>query len=218
LPLGGLPSFRNAGAALAVVTLIFSLLAEIFSSTLGPLLLMMPELVTGRFYVWQLLTYAFVETSAFGLLFGCVMLWLLGANLEAIWGRKKSLAMLLGVPLVAGLLTCFASLAIAPLRLSVFAAGNVLVSVMTLGLGLRLGPRPVNLWGFTITGNILAIFVAVNAAIGAVYAGWAILPTAIALLLTYLESRFQLPKVKRKSHLQALDGGNVLRGSDKYKH
>ncbi|MEO8296194.1 MAG: rhomboid family intramembrane serine protease [Burkholderiales bacterium] len=46
---------------------------------------------SGLFMPWQLLTYAFLHGSFTHLLFNMLGLWMFGAELEQIWGRKRYL-------------------------------------------------------------------------------------------------------------------------------
>lgn len=53
------------------------------------ILILTPELVIEKFYVWQLLTYQFFHAiSPFHLLFNMLMLYFFGSELERRWGSK----------------------------------------------------------------------------------------------------------------------------------
>lgn len=54
--------------------------------------------------IYTLLTYPWVETSLFGLLFNGLALWFLGTELESSWGRRVYLKFLLASVIGAGLL------------------------------------------------------------------------------------------------------------------
>ena len=59
---------------------------------IGELLRLVPGLVL-RGYVWQPLSYAFVENSAMGVIFGALILWQLGGALEQTWGTRRMAAL-----------------------------------------------------------------------------------------------------------------------------
>lgn len=53
------------------------------------LMILTPELVLEKFYIWQLVTYQFFHAiSPFHLLFNMLMLWFFGSELERRWGSK----------------------------------------------------------------------------------------------------------------------------------
>jgi len=58
--------------------------------------------------VWRLLTWILIETGGgcLNLIFGCLLLYFIGADLLYRWGVKRFLAVYFGVPALAGLLTC----------------------------------------------------------------------------------------------------------------
>jgi membrane associated rhomboid family serine protease len=50
---------------------------------------------SGAFLPWQPFTYAFLHTGVFHLFFNMLALWMFGAELEMLWGRKRYMAFLL---------------------------------------------------------------------------------------------------------------------------
>jgi len=50
-----------------------------------------PELVLRRFWLWQPVTYLFLHGDLFHLLFNMLALWMLGVELERLWGTKEFL-------------------------------------------------------------------------------------------------------------------------------
>jgi len=49
------------------------------------------NLVVGRLYLWQLVTYLFLHGGWFHIIFNMFALWMFGADLERLWGGKKFL-------------------------------------------------------------------------------------------------------------------------------
>jgi membrane associated rhomboid family serine protease len=51
-------------------------------------LALVPSRVLGELYVWQLASYMFLHGSLFHLLFNMLALWMIGAELERMWGTR----------------------------------------------------------------------------------------------------------------------------------
>jgi membrane associated rhomboid family serine protease len=67
------------------------------------LLLALWPLPSGRFWPWQVLTYAFLHGGAFHLFFNMLGLWMFGSELERLWGQRRYIHFLLaGVLAAAG--------------------------------------------------------------------------------------------------------------------
>jgi membrane associated rhomboid family serine protease len=56
--------------------------------------------------VWRLLTWAPLELSAFGLVFGCLLLYFLGPDLVRRWGVRRFFVNFFGGAVVVGAVTC----------------------------------------------------------------------------------------------------------------
>ena len=56
--------------------------------------------------VWRLVTWAPLQLDAFGLIFGCVLLYFLGPDLLRRWGTRRFFAFFFGGAAVVGALTC----------------------------------------------------------------------------------------------------------------
>ncbi len=52
-------------------------------------------LSSGRFWPWQVLSYAFLHGDLMHLFFNMLGLWMFGAELERLWGQKRYIHMLL---------------------------------------------------------------------------------------------------------------------------
>jgi rhomboid family protein len=85
------------------------LLVSIFQS-LQVWLGLIPEAVVRGFYVWQLVTYMFVHAGIFHLLFNMLVLWMIGTELERMWGMRYFLKFYFVTGIGAGVLTVLISL------------------------------------------------------------------------------------------------------------
>lgn len=212
---------------------------SVLSAVVGPLggfLLLTPDAVLSRFFLWQLATWGLVGTTAGSTIFGGLIIWSIGGSLESLWGRKRLGRFCLGVTVVSGLLATLLSLPSSALRLQTFVAGSALPAALWVAYGLTLGRQMTNFWGMPVSGNVLAGigagFVLLSLAFS-MGGWWQFVPEVLALALTYLSSRvesgslwtrfrawqFERDLKKRSAHLQSLDGGKKQpRGSDKYLH
>lgn len=230
-----LPPVRGAGAQLAVAFLVGSVLTVLFKKVLAPFVVLIPEAVLHGF-VWQPLSYCFVETSPTGVIFGAIILWSIGGALESDWGRRRFFLFAIGTPAVAGVLTVLLSLLVEPLRAYVFVGGTAMTSACWVAYGLRVGPSQTNFWGLPVTGNVLALigvgFVFLE---GAFSSFILVLPAAFALALTFAYVQWRFPTAlferlgswrlrrqlnKRTRQLKVVSGGqrNMPGDSDKYLH
>jgi membrane associated rhomboid family serine protease len=65
------------------------------------LLLALWPLQSGRFWPWQVLSYAFLHGGVFHLFFNMLGLWMFGSELERLWGPKRYIRFLLAGVLAA---------------------------------------------------------------------------------------------------------------------
>ena len=228
-----MPAIRSAAGAMAIAVIVTSILVAVVKP-LQEIILLVPELVV-RGFVWQLITYAFVETSPIGVIFGAIILWNLGGVVEMTWGRKRFLWFSLGVAVLAGIATVVVSLVV-PGLMKGYPGGMVLTGSLWVAYGMQIGRAQTNFWGLAVTGNVLALigagFVFLNAAFGGLAT---VVPEAFGLFFTYLYMRGAQPSLlwlrfrswqldrdlkKRSAHLKGIDGGrrNVGGDSDKYLH
>src|SRR5262249_47044745 len=83
-----LPGLQGAASWLAVALVVGSVVFALTREGLGALLLLVPGAVLHGF-LWQPLTYGFVENTAMGVIFGALILWQLGGALEQSWGPRR---------------------------------------------------------------------------------------------------------------------------------
>ena len=229
-----MPEIRSAAGAMAIAVIAVSVLVAVVKP-LASILMLVPELVVTGF-VWQLVTYALVERSPIGVIFGAIILWNLGGVLEMSWGRKRFLWFSLGIVVLAGIATVLLSLVVPGLVAQAYPGGMVLTGALWVAYGLQIGRGQTNFWGAAVTGNVLALIGAGFVFLNAAFAGLAfVIPEAFALLFTFFYVRGAQPSLlwlrfrswqldrdlkKRSAHLKGIDGGrrNVGGDSDKYLH
>ncbi|OFV91686.1 MAG: hypothetical protein A3G76_12930 [Acidobacteria bacterium RIFCSPLOWO2_12_FULL_65_11] len=85
-----------------------------------------PAAVIGDLFVWQLVTYMFLHGGMFHILFNMLFLWMLGTELERVWGTRYFLKFYFVTGIGAGILTVLVSLL-------PFALGAQIYSAVTIG-------------------------------------------------------------------------------------
>jgi membrane associated rhomboid family serine protease len=188
-----LPGLQGGAAWLAVALIVGSVVFALTRQGLGGLLLLVPGQVL-RGWVWELLTYAFVENSPMGVIFGALILWQLGGALEQSWGSRRMVLFAVGTTVVAGVGTVLLALLVPALRAIPFPGGFVMGSALWVAYGLGFGRRQTNFWGLPVSGNVFALigvgFVFLN---GAFSSFLLVVPDAVALLLTWVYLRLGGP-------------------------
>jgi membrane associated rhomboid family serine protease len=227
-----LPRFQSISAVLAVVLVVTSVVAALGGSTLVELIALVPALVVGKFFLWQLVTYGFVENSPMGVIFGALILWSIGGQLEAVWSRRRFIRFVFGIVVSAAIATVALSLLLPRLVSNGYVGGAVLTGSLWVAYGLHMGRLQTNFWGLPVTGNVLALIGAGFVFLNAAFSGLSsVVPHAFALFFTFLVMRVQGPSnlwlrfrswqlerdLKRRSaHLRSLNGGRGSSGSDKF--
>jgi membrane associated rhomboid family serine protease len=103
---GPLSSAMRALIGANVVIFSAQLIVRSLTDTLG----LVPFLVVGRFWIWQLGTYMFLHGGLFHILFNMLALWMFGSELERIWGTRNFLKFYFVTGIGAGVLTVLFSL------------------------------------------------------------------------------------------------------------
>ena len=70
-----LPGLETTASKLAVALVAGSVMFHLTKGASGNLLLLFPDAVFGALYLWQPLTYAFIESSPIGIIFGAIITW-----------------------------------------------------------------------------------------------------------------------------------------------
>jgi membrane associated rhomboid family serine protease len=85
---------------IACTVLLFAAQIPALAAVLYQWLALHPVL-SGQFWPWQVLTYAFVHVNVLNWLFNMMMLYYFGAQLEEIWGERRFIQFLLACALTA---------------------------------------------------------------------------------------------------------------------
>lgn len=229
------PPIRGASGGLAVALVVGSLACAVSPTLLG-LLALTPAYVLGKLIVTQPLSYAVVAGSPMSVIFGAIIFWSIGGELERAWGRARFLRFALGVPALAGVVTVLLSLGWTGLQGHTWVGAGATMGALWVALGLLKPHSQLNFWGLPMSGRAFAwlgvAFTALNAAFGGLAA---VLPDAFALLFTWawlsgwgptnLVTRFrswQLQREldRRRSGFEVISGDKrpPPSGSDKYLH
>jgi len=188
-----LPGLHGAASWLAVALVVGSVIFALSREGIGELLRLVPGLVL-RGYVWQPLSYAFIENSPMGVIFGALIVWQLGGALEQSWGTRRMTLFALGTTVVAGIGTVLLALVLPQLRDMPFTGGFVMGSALWVAYGLGFGRQQTSFWGLPLSGNLFALigvgFVVLNAVFTSPYL---VVPDAVALLLTWMYVRLGGP-------------------------
>lgn len=229
------PSFSNAATVLALAVIGTSTAYALLERA-GVSLLLTPAMVMGQYAYWQLLTFIPATWGTGPVLFGALIIWNMGAPLEAQWGRRRFLWFTLGVTALSGVFTVALSWVLLPLGAVTVRGADILSSIIWVAWGLVNWHRPMNLFFATLTGRGFALLGVVMTLLNGVFASfWLVIPDLFALAVTFavvrlgwspaeLWLRFQSARLRRQlsrrsSHLTVLSGDEPRsRGSDKYLH
>lgn len=180
----GFAGVESMAARLAIGLVVGSVLS-LLAGPLGALLMLNPEAVVPGLQLWQPFTYAFVERSPLGIIFGAFLLYSMGGGLEMSLGSRRLLWLLWGGTVLAGLLTVLLGL-IVPLR-GYYSGGWVMGTIAWVTYGLFIGRGQTNFWGIPITGNVFAAIGAGFVVLNALTSSWVTqIPELFALGISYL--------------------------------
>jgi membrane associated rhomboid family serine protease len=179
---------------LAIAMVVVSVLVQLGGPAVAQYLLLIPGL-TLHGWVWQLVTYPFIETNVLSLLIDGFVLVMIGLGVEQSWGPRRVLALSVGTSVVAGVLTVLLSLVIPSLRSFPFLGAGVMVTALWIAYGLSFGRTQMNFWGIPLTGNGLAWVGVGFVALNGVFGGWRpVLPEALGAALTFGYFRLSAPR------------------------
>jgi hypothetical protein len=152
---GGPLNASTAATKLAVALIAGSLIAALAGQAAGWIALS-PEWMVERFALWQPITFAFIEVTPMGVIFGALILWSVGGALEMQWGARKLLMFAIGTTALAGLLTAALALLWTDVFFHVYAGGTVMTTAVWVAYGWSLGRMQTGFWGLPLSGNALA--------------------------------------------------------------
>jgi membrane associated rhomboid family serine protease len=103
-------SFPVVPIALAALTLVLTLLTIMGArnglQSLMAVVVLSPSAVLERFELWRIVSFAFVEPNALGLIFGMLVLLFFGRDLCNAWGPERFLVRVLALVALTGLVSC----------------------------------------------------------------------------------------------------------------
>lgn len=195
---GGFPGMESMSARLAIGLVAGSVLFLLTRNTGGLLLLLTPGKLGS--FLWQPLTYAFIETSPLGIMFGAIIIWSIGGWLEGVWGSRRMLLVALGCAALAGLLTAVVGVLGVPVA-PAYAGGTVMATVLWVAYGLTIGRGQTNFWGIPLSGNAFAGIGAGFVALSVLTSGDNVfegilyqLPEVLGLLLVFVYMKGASPR------------------------
>lgn len=158
----GIASFSvNSSAHQLTIAIV---VASILFGLLGPIgvyyLAFNPLLVLYEYRVWQPVTSLLIAPSPTEVIFGGLIVYSIGGNLEMWLGRRKFWALTLGIPLSANVLTLLAALIFPSLFIAAIYTGvSSILTTVWIVFGLRAWFRreQLNFWGVPITGKTFAV-------------------------------------------------------------
>jgi len=191
----GLPSLETMASKLAVALVAGSVLYHLTKGGQGALLLLWPDFVLGRLFLWQPLTYAFTESSPLGIIFGAIITWSIGGYLESIWGGRRLLLVAVGITALAGFITVLLAMLVPGTTAQAYTGGNVMTTVLWVAYGLSIGQGQTNFWGIPLSGNALAGVGAGFVVLMAIIGPWqAQVPDLLALGMVFAYVRGANPR------------------------
>jgi membrane associated rhomboid family serine protease len=111
-----------------------------------------PADVVSRFYFWQLATYMFLHGGVFHILFNMLFLWMMGTELERMWGTRYFLGFYFVTGIGAAILTVVAASLPFTLGAQIYGAVTIGASGAIYGLllayGLYFPERPIFMFPF----------------------------------------------------------------------
>lgn len=192
---GGLPGLETTASKLAAALVAGSILYHLTKGGQGGLLLLLPDFVFSRLFLWQPITYGFIESSPIGIIFGAIITWSIGGYLESIWGGKRLLMVAVGVTTLAGVLTALLGMLVPGATVQAYTGGNVMTSVLWVAYGLSIGRGETNFWGIPLSGNALAGVGAGFVVLMAIIGPWqAQVPDLLALGMVFAYVRGANPR------------------------
>ncbi len=101
------PPFRGVNKIIIITTGVFFLAGAILKA-IGALSLVSYLGLSGadlfHGHIYQLITYPFMETQFMSMLFNCLLVWMIGSDLEAQWGQRVYLRFLGMIVLTVGII------------------------------------------------------------------------------------------------------------------
>jgi membrane associated rhomboid family serine protease len=232
-----MPEVRNASTALALASVVMSIIWWVLSNGTGVSLYLIPADVLTRLALWQPFTWLLASIGAMPVLFSALIIWSIGGSIERRWGRNRFLRFALGTTFFAGL-GAVGIAALVPGMLGLpYQGGSTMSSTIWVAWGLIIWNEQTNLFGFPLTGRTFAMIGVLIPLLNGVFGGLLLMvPDYLGIILAFIiirgelspsdlwvrfqSARLQRELKKRSSRLSVITGGerNMPKDSDKYMH
>ncbi len=205
--------------------------ATTFFRTLVPVLGLVPALVTGEFWIWQVATYMFLHGGLLHILFNMLALWMFGTELERLWGTRFFLKFYFISGIGAGILTVAFSLLpfgfAHQLHQSIVIGASGAIYALLLAYALYFPDRPIYMYFvfpipariFVLIMGVIAFYSSLSDAgggianathLGGLLVGYVYLKSAGANPLAELKYRYWKWKINRvRKKFDVLSGGRA---------
>jgi hypothetical protein len=229
-------TIRGGAGVMAVLVVVGTLAMGFARDFTVSHLTLTPNAVLRQLELWQVLTWLFVPLpSPLSVIFGIVMLIVLGGAIEENRGTLGLWRMVLGIGVTTAALFVLLSLVVPRLESATFTGLEVVTLILWVGYGLWFKHRIIRFWSLPVTGYTFAAIGLAFSFLSGLFGSWErVVPDLIAAGLTWLVVVQRFPAdtwtrlrswqlnrelKKRSAHLKSLDGGRSgPRGSDKYLH
>jgi len=105
-----------------------------------------PHLVVRYLFLWQLVTYLFLHSGFFHLIFNLIALWMFGSDLERTWGSRRFLFFYLFTGVGAGVLDVIFNQVLRPGTLTATVGCSGAIYGLLLAYAVLFPDRPIFLW------------------------------------------------------------------------
>jgi membrane associated rhomboid family serine protease len=156
--------------------------------------------------VWRPFTSLFIAPNPMEIIFGGLIIYSVGGNLESWWGRKRFLRTVLGIPLAAQVVVLIVALLVpAVFAHTVYAGARQIITTIWILFGLtsHFQGQRISFWGTPLKGKTFALIGLGFVLLGAVFNGlMTTLPELITAGICYaFMYRGDLPDVRRRAEL-----------------
>ncbi len=165
-----------------------------------------PLAVIYDLHVWRPFTSLFLAPNPMEIIFGGLIVYSVGGNLESWWGKRKFLRIVLGIPLAAEIIVLGIALLFPALfSTSAYAGARQIITTIWILFGLtsHFQGQRLNFWGTPLQGSTFALIGLGFVLLGAVFNGlMTVLPELITAGLCYaFMYRGDLPDIRRRIEL-----------------
>lgn len=179
-------SFHSSAHRLTLAMIVMSVLHALLG---GPLLIFFPKATIYDLQVWRPFTSLLVAANPLEVIFGGLIIYSVGGALENAWGSRRFIAVTLGIPFIAELITLLGFILIPTLREVSYHGVSTLITVIWIAFGLRAAftRQLLNFWGTPLRGETFALIGLGFVVLNGLFASFLyVLPDLFGAGLTYL--------------------------------